>query len=169
MSGIQWSAILTGAPDSLPDLALNMFNMQATLRSSTASFMQVVVPMAQIDDITARANGNITIYKTLLPDGSPVELYTVNFNSSRSDVGARSRRLTISGRSETAFPGPAAVTLVGVLSDNLQSSGARELDVSPFNDVLPGDTATYDAVATVIETVIITADSAGTTMRLTEA
>jgi hypothetical protein len=169
MSGVQWSAILTGAPDSLPDLDLIVLSMQATLRSSTASFMQVVVPMSQIDDINNRTNGNITIYKTLLPDGSQVELYTVNFNSFRSDLGARSRRLTISGRSESAFPGPAGVTLVGVIADNLQSSGARELMVSPFNDVLPGDTVTYDAVATVIETITITADSSGTTMQLTEA
>jgi hypothetical protein len=135
MSGVQWSAILTGAPDSLPDLDLTVFNLQATLRSSTGSFMQVVVPMDQIDDINARTNGNITIYKTLLPDGSPVELYTVNFNGSRSDVGARSRRLTISGRSEAAFPGPAGVTLVGVIADSLQSSGARDLMVSPFNGI----------------------------------
>ena len=169
MSGIQWSGVLTGSADSLPDLALNLFSFQATLRLSTASFMQAVIPFTQLDDVIARPNGDIVIYKTLLPDGSPVELYQVNFNDFRTDQGSRSRRLTLSGRSEAAFPGPAAVTLAGVISDGLQVSGARSLDVSPFNDVLPGDTVTYDAVPTVIEIVEITANDTGTTMRLAEA
>jgi hypothetical protein len=169
VSGITWSAVLTGAPDSLPDLELIALNFQATLRSSTASFIQVVLPLSQLDDVIARSNGDIVINKTLLPDGAPVELYTVNFNDVRTDEGARSSKLTISGRSEAAFPGPAAVTLAGVVSDGLQSSGARTLAVSPFNDVLPGDTVTYDAVATLIEIVEITGNNDGTSMRLAEA
>jgi len=169
MSGIQWSAILTGAPDALTDLDLVLLNFQATLRSSTASYITATIPFEQLDDVIARSNGNIVINKTLLPDNTTAELYTVNFNDVRTSEGARNRKLTISGRSEAAFPGPAAVTLLGVVSDDLQTSGARSLDVSPFNDVLPGDTVTYDAVATLIEIVEISANSSGTTMRIAEA
>jgi len=169
MSGIQWSAVLTGAPDALADLDLILLNFQATLRSSTASYISATIPFEQLDDVLLRPNGNIVISKTLLPDETTAELYTVNFNDVRTNEGARSRKLTISGRSEAAFPGPAAVTLSQVVSDGLQASGARSLDVSPFNDVLPGDTVTYDTVATLIEIVEITANSSGTTMRLAEA
>ena len=169
MSGIRWSAILTGAPDSLSDLDLIMMNFQATLRSSTSSYITATIPFEQLDDVIARSNGNIVINKTLLPDETTAELYTVNFNDVRTNEGARNRKLTISGRSEAAFPGPAAVTLSGVVSDDLQSSGARSLNVSPFNDVLPGDTATYASVGTLIEIVEITSNNSGTTMRIAEA
>lgn len=169
MSGIIWSAVLTGAPDGETDLVLEMLNMQATLRGSTASYIQVTVPFDQLDDILLRTSGDIVISKTLIPEESTTELYRVNFNDVRSSLGARSRKLTISGRSETDFPGPSAVTLTDVVSDDLLSSGARSLDVSPFNDVLPGDTVTYDAIPTLIEIVEIFASSSGTTMRVAEA
>ena len=169
MSGIVWSGILTGAPDSLADLTLEMINFQATLRDSTASYIQVTVPFEQLDDITARPNGDIVISKTLIPDDTTAELYRVNFNDVRSSLGARNRKLTISGRSEAAFPAPSAVTLVGVISDDLLASGARSLEVSPFNDVIPGDTVTYDATPTVVEIVEISASGSGTTMRVSEA
>jgi hypothetical protein len=169
MSGIIWSGILTGAPDGETDLTLEMINMQATLRGSTASYIQVTVPFEQLDDILLRPSGDIVISKTLMPEESTAELYRVNFNDVRSSLGARNRKLTISGRSEAAFTGPSSVTLVGVVSDDLQSSGARSLDVSPFNDVLPGDTVTYDATSTVIEIVEISANSTGTRMRVVEA
>ena len=169
MSGILWSAVLTGAPDSLDDLDLILLNFQATLRSSTSSYITATIPYEQLDDVVLRPNGNIVISKTLIPEETTTELYTVNFNDVRTNVGARNRKLTISGRSEAAFPGPAAVTLSGVVSDDLQSSGARSLNISPFNNVLPGDTVTYDTVATVIEIVEITANESGTTMRIAEA
>lgn len=169
MSGIRWTAILTGAPDALSDLVLNMINFQATLRDSTASYIQVTIPFEQFDDVNLRPNGDIVINKTLIPDDSTAELYRVNFNDLRTNLGARRRKLTISGRSEAAFPGPAAVTLIDVVTDSLQSSGARSLDVAPFNDVLPGDTVTYDATPTVIDLVEVTSNSEGTTMRLAEA
>jgi len=169
MSGIQWSAILTGSPDSLPDLDLNMLNFQATLRGSTASYIQVIVPFDQLDEILLRQNGDIVINKTLIPDDTTAELYRVNFNDSRTSSGARSRKLTISGRSTAAFPAPSAVTLSGVVADNEQASGARSLDVSPFNDVIPGDTVTYNSVATLIDIVEITANASGTVMRIAEA
>lgn len=159
MSGVVWSAVLTGTPD----LDLIMLNFSATLRDSTASYIQITVPYSQLDDIIDRNTGDITIYK------NGVELYTVNFNELRSNVGARSRKLTISGRSESAFPAPSTVALVGVVADNIQASGARELIVSPFNDVIPGDTVSYDSVSTDIETVSINSDATTTTMRLTEA
>ena len=160
---------MTGAPDGETDLVLNMINFQATLRDSTASYIQVTIPMEQLDDVLLRQSGNIVISKTLIPDDTTAELYTVNFNDTRTNEGARSRKLTISGRSEAAFPGPAAVDLSGVIADSVQASGARSLDVSPFNDVLPGDTVTYDSEATLIDIVEITANDSGTTMRIAEA
>ena len=76
MSGIQWSAVLTGAPDALADLDLILLNFQATLRSSTASYMSATIPFEQLDDVLLRPNGNIVISKTLLPDETTAELYT---------------------------------------------------------------------------------------------
>lgn len=169
MSGIRWTALLTGAPDALPDLVLNMLNFQATLRESTASYISVTIPFEQFEEVNLRPNGDIVINKTLIPEDTTVELYRVNFNDSRTSVGARQRKLTISGRSEAAFPGPAAVTLIGVISDGPQASGARSLEVSPFNDVLPGDTVTYDATPTVIDIVEVSSNDAGTVMRIAEA
>ena len=164
-TGIKWTGVLTGSPD----LDLNIINLQATLRNNTASFIQVVLPFDQLDEILLRPDGDIVIFKTLLPDGAPVELYRVNFNDIRTDNGARNRKITISGRSTAAFPASSVVTLVGVVSDTLQASGARTLSVSPFNDVIPGDEVTYDSVLTYIENVQITADSVGTVMTLAES
>ena len=164
-TGVKWSATLTGSPD----LELIIFNLQATLRDVTASFIQIVVPFSQLDEVLARTDEDIILYKTLLPNGSPVELYRVNFNDLRIDQGARNRKLTLSGRSQTAFPAPSIVTLVGVVLDDLQASGARTLSVSPFNDVIPGDTVSYDSILTNIEIVQITADAGGTAVTLTES
>lgn len=169
MSGVHWSGILTGAPDGQTDLVLNLINFQATLRESSASYISATIPIIQLDDVLLRQNGNIQIFKTIKPDGTPNILYTVNFNDSRNNTGARSSKLIISGRSTTAFPGPSAVTLSGVISDGLQSSGARTLDISPFNDVLPGDTVTFDSVATVIDLVQITGNNSQSSMRIAEA
>ena len=169
VTGVKWSAILTGAPDGVPDLDLISVNLNATLRDDTASYIQVVIPFSQLDDVLARSNGQIVIFKTLLPNGSPVELYRVNFNDMRIDEGARNRKITISGRSTAAFPAPSLVTLAGVVSDDIQASGARTLAVSPFNDVIPGDSILYDSEITTIDLVQITANSGGTQMRLTQA
>jgi len=137
-SGVIWSAILTGTADGVTDLDLKLLNIQATLRSSTASFLQVIVPLSQLDDVLARENGAIVVYKTILPDGDETEL-------------------------------PALVTISEVVSDDLQASGARSLAVSPFNNVFPGDTVTYDSVSTVVEIVEVSSSSTGTNMRLAEA
>jgi hypothetical protein len=165
VTGVRWSGILTGTPD----LTLSLINMQATLRGDTASYMQAVIPYTQLDDVLARPGGDIVIYKTLLPDGLPVELYRVNFNDLRTYQGARNQKLTISGRSTAAFPAPSTVALVGVESDSLQTSGARTLVVSPFNDVIPGDSIDYDSIVTLINLVDISANSSGTTTRLARA
>ena len=168
-SGVIWSAILTGTADGVTDLDLKLLNIQATLRFSTASFLQVIVPLSQLDDVLARENGAIVVYKTILPDGDETEFYRVNFSEMRSDYGARSSKLTLSGRSEAAFSSPALVTISEVVSDDLQASGARSLAVSPFNNVFPGDTVTYDSVSTVVEIVEVSSSSTGTNMRLAEA
>ena len=169
MSGIIWTSILTGAPDGQTDLVLDLLNFQATLRESSASYISVTIPFSQLNDVLIRSNGNIQIFKTVKPDGTPNLLYTVNFNDTRTNYGARSSKLVISGRSTIAFPGPSAVTLSGVISDGLQLSGARTLTISPFNDVLPGDTVTFDSIATIIDLVEITGDNSQTTMRIAEA
>ena len=169
MSGIAWSVVLTGAPDATTDLALEALSIQATLRGSSASYVQVVVPYSQLDDVLLRQNGAIVLNKVVLPAETSAELYRVNFNDLRSDVGARSRRITLSGRSEAAFPAGVAVDLVDVIEDSIQESGARSLDVSPFNDVVPGDTVTYDSTPTLIEIVQIASGASGTTMRIAEA
>jgi hypothetical protein len=168
VTGVHWSAVLTGTPDGQIDLDLNLINFQATLRESTASYISVTIPYNQLDDILLRPNGNIEIYKRINLDGTPNLLYSVNFNDTRISSGARSSKLTVSGRSTAAFPAPSAVTLSGVISDGLQASGARTLDVSPFNDVVPGDTVTYASIATVIDLVEVSGDVSSSSMRITE-
>ena len=163
VDGVSWSAILTGAPDGLDDLQLIMFNFAATLRYTSASYIQMTVPYIQLDEIIARQNGDIVLYK------NGVELYRVNFNDLRSNVGARSRKITISGRSTVAFPAPSSVPLVDVSRDDIQASGARELMVSPFNEVIPGDMISYDSILTTIGIVNINSDATETTVRLVEA
>ena len=169
VTGATWSVVLTGSADSLSDLTLNCKNLSASLRDSTASFMSFVVDYDQLDDITSRPNGDIELYRTLQPDGSASLVYSVNFNDYRIDRGGRNRSVSISGRSSAAFAAPAFVDLVDVLSDNLLSDGRRQLIVNPANDVVPGYTAIYDSVSTVIESVDITAGSSGSRMTLTEA
>lgn len=167
MSGVQWRAVLTGAPDSLPDLVLIMKNFSASLRGSTASFMSFTVDPSQLDDITARSNGDIVLYKKKIPDGAFTEVYRVNFNEYRSDRGARNWSVNISGRSTTAFPAGQTVALADVVYDGTLQDGRRQLQVNPFNDVIPGDTIDFDSVQTLIDGVSISSGDQ-TTMVITE-
>jgi hypothetical protein len=163
MPGVLFTAILTGTPDSTTDLTLPLLTMTASLRDSTDSFISITVPWAYFDEVNARPNGDIQLYK----NGSL--LYTVNFNTFRYDQGARSRTLTLSGRSTASFGATETVTLdQGVESDSKQANDKRVLVVNPIHDVIPGDTVSYDAVNSVIERVQYTSNNSGTRLTLTE-
>ena len=56
-----------------------------------------------------------------------------------------------------------------VSRDDIQASGARELMVSPFNEVIPGDMISYDSILTTIGIVNINSDANKTTVRLVES
>lgn len=175
MSGIVFSVELTGAPDGLSDLALRVDYLNMTLRASTSSSISVVVDYDQLDDITARSNGAIVVYKEVVsqgnpfaPDVAPVEVKRANFSDLRMYRGAIQRSATMGGTTTVGFAAGVPVTLEDVVKDTLLSDGRRVLEVSPFNDVKPGDTVTYNAVATVIEEVAYSGDADGMTMTLTE-
>jgi hypothetical protein len=168
VTGVQWGAVLTGAPDSLTDLDLLISSFTATLRASTSTFFSFVVAFSQLESITDRPNGDLVLFKTKLPSGSPVEVHRVNFNEIRSDQGARSGSVTIGGRTSVALPIGSTVVIVDVAEDNIFADGRRQLAVNPGNDVNPGETIDYDSTLTVVDTVEYQGDSNGSVMRLVE-
>jgi len=170
MSGVRYTAFLTGTPDSLTDLALDkVFTVSATLRGSTSSYISLTVPWGYFEEINNRPNGDIKLYRTVHPDGSAELVHTVNFNDFRFDRGASTRIITISGTTTVGFTGPKTVVLTDVESDDLQANGKRLVVCSPFYDVKPGDTIDYDSVQSVIEIVRITANGSSSKLALTEA
>lgn len=157
MAGVHWTATLTGTPDSLADLTLELSGINADLRDLTATFLSFSINFAQLSDVLARPNGEIVLYRTELPDGSATEISRVSYSETRYWRGAINSSLNIAGRTTAAWAAGVPVTLANVSLDGTYSDGRRYLETGVLDNVKPGDTVTYDAVATVIESVAIRA------------
>lgn len=176
--GIRWSAILTGTEDSTTDLDLRVKSLSMSLRESTYSFVSLVIDPSQIDDVLARPNGTIDIYRTELPNGSPELIVSTNQQESRSDYGANNQSVTLTGTTSVSFTPFSTVDLYrsSVVTDRKLDSGLKSWDVSPLLNIIPGDTVDYyadgdslPATSYEIDLVTILANADGTQMTIREA
>lgn len=151
IQGITYSAILTGAPDSLPDLTLPPpSSLTAYLRSGEPSYYSLVLPgdaaLALVDDMSERPNGEVVVTRTIrYLDGSQdaAELLRYNVDAPRYDIGPNNRSVTLSGTKQTTNSTPQTRPITLVHQRTKQANGGRVWRASMGNTVNPGDTATY--------------------------
>lgn len=155
-----FDAVLTGTPD----LPLDLSNVALTMRPAY-TFMRVSVNPGLVQEIAARSSGELVLYRTI--DGTRSEVKRVNYNGLRSDEGGNSRSLSLSGTTTVGYT-TGSVSLFDVVSDDILADGRRQLVVSAANDVVPGDTVTWNGTPTVIGTVQLNAGAGGITQTLSE-
>lgn len=138
------SAILTGDADGLSDLTLVCSSIDMTLRESTSCFVSLVVSFAQLDDVIARPNGTIDIYKTV-NGGTPSLMVSTNQQGARIDRGASSRSYRLTGTTTASFTPFDTVDLYpeDVITDRLLSDGRKSWQINPAVNVMPGDSIDY--------------------------
>jgi hypothetical protein len=176
--GVRWSAILTGAPDSTTDLDLRVSNLTMSLRESTYSFISLIVDPSQQEDVQDRPNGEIEIYRTELPDGSPELIVSGNQQQPRIDHGGGSRSYTLTATTSDSFTPFTTVSVLNtdIESIDLDSDGLYKFTLDPEINILPGDTLDHYAdgidlpqTSYVIDLVTIRASASGTTLSAKEA
>lgn len=138
----RYYCMLTGAPDGTTDAILPIRSFQVRHRESTASYYQVVIPsLAYIDAIDARPNGHIVIWSDT--DGVTEELMRGALGDVRSDRGANSQAVTISGNASRAATPLATYTVTDVLYQYSTFDGEQRLRIPPRAGIRPGDTIRY--------------------------
>lgn len=174
--GINWTVLLTGDEDNLIDLTLRVSSMTMNLRESTSSFLSLVIDPSQISDVLARPNGDIEVYKTLLPDGTPTLVKSFNQGEPRLDTGGGSRSYQLTGTTTASWTPFSTVDVQreDVVTDRLLESGLISLEVSPLLDIYPGDTIDYyenvilPPTSYEIDLVTINANAGGTQVTIRE-
>jgi hypothetical protein len=144
-SRITYECVLTGDADGETDLTIPMSSFQGRFRSGDPSYLAVNVPsMEYAADITARSNGSLSVYiiKTIGDNRIRELLITVDLEDIRTDEGANSQTITLSGhRTETPFA--KTVTFDDVYYANM-INGLRRFRCPPDLYLKPGDTVVID-------------------------
>ncbi len=151
VQGITYTALLTGAPDSLPDLTLpGLASLQANLRDGSPSYFSTSLPgdaaLAIISNIDARPNGEVVVTRHLnYRDGSQSssDLLRFNLDAVRYDLGPNNRSVTLSGSKQTTNGSPQTREVVLVHQKTRGADGLRTWRASMANTITAGDTASY--------------------------
>ncbi|MBT8085978.1 MAG: LamG domain-containing protein [Woeseia sp.] len=143
---VTYTCVIEGAADSLPDLILPISSFQGAIRSGRPSFLSVVVPDAlrYTDDIIARPNGDLVVTRNVIftdQSSESAEIARVNPPSIRTDRGARSSSITLSGEKQTTNTSPKAVTIDQVNYRAFQTDGKRRFRANLNNNLRAGDEA----------------------------
>ena len=150
-----YKAVITGAPDSLPDFDLKISSFNSRLRSARNSYLSVVVPNARdiIDDIEARPNGELVLYQVLSDVNT--ELGRVNFQDLRPDEGASSGvTATISGYKQKTYSSPDGHEIT-TQSYYSRSGGKSRIRAPLIQGVEPADTILSNGITFIADTVIL--------------
>ncbi len=128
------------------DLTLPISSFQGRFRSGDPSFLAVVVPtLAYAEDVAARSTaGVLTVFiiRTDLTNTIREALISVDLEDIRTDEGANSQSMTLSGHRTETFE-PKTVMFNDVYYHNLQNSLHR-YRCKPDLYFRPGDTAVID-------------------------
>ncbi|MEJ1382013.1 MAG: hypothetical protein RPT95_13785, partial [Candidatus Sedimenticola sp. (ex Thyasira tokunagai)] len=153
-------------------------SVQAVFRKNTGSRMTIVLSTDYLEEIEARPDGHLVLEKVTVIDGveSTQELGKVNFEDSRLDRGSRSQKLTLSGTKSLSsyYTSTANLEVVDLAEVNELSTDNLDITCSPFNPILPGETAQvyypYDYILSdyVIEEISISASISSLVFKITE-
>lgn len=174
MSVVVFTAILTGAPNSMADLDLRCSSLSANLRESTSSYVSAVIDPVQLADVLLRPDGDLDIYKSV--DGAaPVLMVSTNLQDSRLDHGGSSRSYRLTGTTAASFTPFSTHDLYpqDVITDRLLEDGRHSWQVRSDLNIMPGDTINYYETSTpvvyVIDLVSIVANAKGAQIIISEA
>lgn len=161
-AGTNYEMILTGGPNSLPDVTIPMSRFNVRKRSGSPSSATIIVPNGSFyaASIAARPDGDIIINRiTRFKSGLNLveELIDVNFNNFRSDLGPANDTITFGGRKQTTNTTPSTVPIGKAVirrDINGRLSYRAVLDVS----VQPADTIDINGEQFVVDNISYTVD-----------
>lgn len=135
-------AKLTGAADGLTDITLPMASFSVRHRYDGPSYYQLTIPTyAYVSAIAARPNGEIVIWSKT--GEVEEELLRGDLGNVRTDRGANSQSISISGNSERAARDPATYLLAEALYASTTFEGESRLRIPPRAAIRPGDFIRY--------------------------
>ena len=124
------------------DLILPLSSFSARHRVGSASYYSIVIPsFSYVSEIAARPLGQIVIWSDT--DGAEEELSRGTLGDVRTDRGARSQSITISGNSSQAATPRATYQITDVLYAYSTFDGEQRLRIRPRAAIRPGDTVRY--------------------------
>lgn len=169
----RYRCVLTGLADGMANIELPIATLQSRLRQGDPSYIAVTVPgMDYAAAITARSNGEIVIYKSIVYRGVEYqreELARVTLEAIRTDEGGKSKTITLSGHKNNTYSAK-SVSLAGVTYKSLQESGKLSFRCAePDLYLRPGDTCNYGDDSFVTGLVQYTISPKSQSMTVTEA
>lgn len=151
----RYTAVLTGAPNSLSDYSFTLNSFQAGLTNGAASYCSAVTSYtaAALTAFVARPDGELVVYQTpVFSDGvgATQELARFNFDDLQYYVGSRSSSISLKGSKQITNTAPTTITLTAdkVMSLSLGSEQNYNFDLAPTG-VWPraGDVVVYGGVS----------------------
>lgn len=137
---------ITGTADNTTDYVLPISSITTRFKGGEVSTITVVCPngVDYASEILARSNGGIKISATEIyndgsEDSSDWPEYAID--TIRSDKGARSFSVTLTGRGTRSYPFPKTLYLQGVSYIASQANGETTVRCDLDKDFNPGDTA----------------------------
>lgn len=171
--GIIYTLVLTGSQDGTTDLELSLNGYQANIKNgylSTHDF-QVTLKTGLFDEINARINGDLEIYReVILDDGSSVsQLFMVaNFNSATRNVGSNSASIIIRGSKTITNLAPRTINIEQVKGWGVNSYNERVFSIESYSTITAGDIAVVDSESITIRQVNLNLKPDSFEMELTE-
>jgi hypothetical protein len=139
---------LTGDADGVSDAVIPISSFSYRRRNGGSSYLSVVIPSMEYSTIvTARANGDMKLEVAYLFAGIEVlreEIITVDLESIRTDEGARSESISLSGHRTEAFGGQ--ICTPRGINYRSNTDGKWLLRCQPDPYLRPGDTIRVNGV-----------------------
>lgn len=130
--------------DGYDRLELPLSSFQSTRRNGEATYLSIVVPapVAYLDGIEDRLDGEIVLYSGFVIGGveTLTELIRANLSSFRYDLGANSGSATLTGYKQVTYTNPKTRALQGI-SFKSAIDDVRRVRCEPDMWLSPGDTA----------------------------
>lgn len=165
-----FTATLTGAANSLPDLALPISYVSASLKRTGRDYVQFVCGGALnviLADVIARQTGEELI---LYMDGS--EVCRVNFNTLDYAEGATSGSITLSGYKQVSRTGSAqTVATVAEYSGDFDDPTANKSMIIGWESlgvIYPDDTVTWSGKSLTVDTLLFSLSAQGARVEIKE-
>lgn len=138
----RYLARLTGAENGLDDVVLPISAFQVRHREATDSYYSITIPSyAFIDALAARPLGKVVIWSDT--GGVTEELMRGSLGDVRSDRGASSQSITISGNASQAATTPQTYLIEKASYAYTTFAGGSRLRIEPRAGIRPGDTIGY--------------------------